>query len=135
MNDINFKDTSYENGILHAIDETNFPLTYSLVRRNNYKDTDRVRAMYRYGRSEPSAVAIYREKYDDESAITRRRILTFEVSLPEHGRGFGHKLIENFKWDCEEIKLGPGLESKYFYIKEGFEESSDSELCWRRRIY
>ena len=135
MNEINFKDTSYEHGILHAIEEWNFPLTYELVRKNNYKDTDRVRALYRYGRSDPSAVAIYREKYDDESAVTKRRILTFEVSLKEHGRGLGHKFMENFKWDCEEIRLGPGLESKYFYFKEGFQESSDSEMLWKRNYY
>ena len=135
MNEINFKDTSYEHGILHAIEETDFPLTYELVRKNNYKDTDRVRALYRYGQSSPSAVAIYREKYDDEYAVTKRRIFTFEVSLSEHGRGLGHKLMDNFKWDCEEIRLGPGLEAKWFYFKEGFEESSDSELKWSRKYY
>ena len=135
MNDIDFKDTSYEKGVLHIIEENEFPLTYEMVRKNNYKDTDRVRALYRYGKDGPSAVAIYREKYDDETAVTKRRIFSFEVALSEHGRGLGHKLIENFKWDCEELRLGPKVESKWFYFKEGFQESSESEMSWRRNWY
>lgn len=134
MSDIYFKNLSYEKGILHLLREEEFPLTLRMVRENNYRDTDLIRALYRRDREDPSAIAIYRESYDDESAITKRRIFVFEVSLEEHGRGLGHELMEDLKWDCEEITLSSLVDSFFFYVKEGFEVSGENELKWKRPI-
>ena len=135
MIDTSFKDYSYEDGVLPIIQIEHFPLIERLLSENTYRGSDRVRAMFRDWSTKADAVAIYRDSYDDESATTKRRLLAFEVSSEKHGLGLGSRLLDEMKWDCEEIRLGPDLGSKWFYFKEGFEESDEGEMKWTRKTY
>lgn len=129
---VELKDVQFSMDLVSEIDQEDFPLTYEMIHKNRYDETVRVRKLFRYTRSKPSAVVIYRDKYNDDNAMTRRRIFCFEVALGEHGRGLGHRLMEEIKWDADEITLCYLVEAKFFYIKEGFIESGENELKWER---
>lgn len=129
---VEMKDVQFSMDLSNEIDPAEFPLTYEMIHKNRYDEYVRVRKLFRETRNQPSAIAIYRDKYNDENAMTRRRIFCLEVALGEHGRGFGHKLMEELKWDADEITLGYLVEAKFFYIKEGFRESGENELKWKR---
>lgn len=129
---VEMKDVQFSMDLANEIDPAEFPLTYEMIHKNRYDEYVRVRKLFREMRNQPSAIAIYRDKYNDENAMTRRRIFCLEVALGEHGRGFGHKLMEELKWDADEIALGYLVEAKFFYIKEGFRESGENELKWKR---
>ena len=129
---VELKDVQFSMDLVSEIDPEDFPLTHAMIHKNRYDETVRVRKLFRETRSKPSAIVIYRDKYNDENAMTRRRIFCFEVALSEHGRGFGHKLMEELKLDADEITLGYLVEAYFFYIKEGFRESGENELKWKR---
>ena len=129
---VELKDVQFSIDLANEIDPEDFPLTHAMIYKNRYDETVRVRKLFRDTRSKPSAIVIYRDKYNDENAMTRRRIFCFEVALSEHGRGYGHKLMEELKWDADEITLGYLVDSFFFYIKEGFRESGENELKWKR---
>lgn len=129
---VEMKDVQFSMDLANEIYPAEFPLTYEMIHKNRYDEYVRVRKLFRETRNQPSAIAIYRDKYNDDNAMTRRRIFCFEVALGEHGRGFGHRLMEDIKWDADEITLGYLVEAKFFYIKEGFRESGENELKWKR---
>ena len=129
---VELKDVQFSMDLVSEIDQEDFPLTYEMIHKNRYDETVRVRKLFRDTRSKPSAIVIYRDQYNDDNAMTRRRIFSFEVALGEHGRGLGHRLMEEIKWDADEITLCYVVEAKFFYIKEGFIESGENELKWER---
>jgi hypothetical protein len=135
MNEILLNTTKFESASLDKLNKKDFPLTTELLEKNKYRATDSVTTITIKGKDSPSALAIYRDRYNDENATTKRRLFCLEVALSEHGRGLGHKLLEELKWDSDEITLGYLLGSKFFYIKEGFEESGENELKWKREIF
>jgi hypothetical protein len=104
-----------------------------MCRKNDYGTTENVKVMSElYAGSEPLAVAVYRDKWDEETATTKRRVLVLEVNKNKTLAGYGKQMLDELKWDCEEIRLGYVPEAKEFYLKNGFEESGENEMLWRR---
>lgn len=129
---VELKDVQFSMDLVSEIDQEDFPLTYEMIHKNRYDETVRVRKLFMMKRSKPSAIVIYRDQYNDDNAMTRRRIFSFEVALGEHGRGIGHRIMDELKWDADVITLSYLVEAKFFYIKEGFRESGENELKWER---
>ena len=129
---VELKDVQFSMDLTSEIDQEDFPLTYEMIHKNRYDETVRVRKLFMMKRSKPSAIVIYRDQYNDDNAMTRRRIFSFEVALGEHGRGIGHRIMDELKWDADVITLSYLVEAKFFYIKEGFRESGENELKWER---
>lgn len=129
---VELKDVQFSMDLVSEIDQEDFPLTYEMIHKNRYDETVRVRKLFIKPRSKPSAIVIYRDKYNDDNAMTRRRIFCFEVALGEHGRGIGHRIMDELKWDADVITLSYLVEAKFFYIKEGFRESGENELKWEQ---
>lgn len=127
---VELKDVQFSMDLANEIDQEDFPLTYEMIHKNRYDETVRVRKLFMMKRSKPSAIVIYRDQYNDDNAMTRRRIFSFEVALGEHGRGIGHRIMDELKWDADVITLSYLVEAKFFYIKEGFRESGENELKW-----
>ena len=128
-----FREESYTTKLIASIDEEDFPLLHDMCRKNVYWTSETVKIMSDpYTSSEPLAVAIYRDKWDEDTATTKRRILVLEVNNSKHLIGLGKKMLDELKWDCEEIRLGYVPDAREFYRKNGFEESGENEMLWRR---
>ena len=128
-----FKDETYNLPLIKGLTEEDFPLLHDMCRKNDYGTSENVKVMSElYTGSEPLAVAVYRDKWDEETATTKRRVLVLEVNKNKHLIGLGKKMLDELKWDCEEIRLGYVPESREFYRKNGFEESGENEMRWRR---
>lgn len=128
-----FKDETYNLPLIKWLTEEDFPLLHEMCRKNDYGTSENVKVMSdAYNDSGPLAVAIYRDKWDEETATTKRRVLVLEVNKNKQLIGLGKKMLDELKWDCEEIRLGYVPDSREFYRKNGFVESSDSEMLWRR---
>lgn len=128
-----FREESYTADMLASIDKEDFPLLHEMCRKNDYGTSENVKVMSdSYRDSGPLAVAIYRDKWDEETATTKRRVLVLEVNKNKQLIGLGNKMLDELKWDCEEIRLGYVIESKEFYRKNGFVESGENEMRWRR---
>lgn len=128
-----FREESYTTELLASLDEEDFPLLHDMCRKNEYGTSESVKIMSElYADSEPLAVAVYRDKWDEDTATTKRRVLVLEVNNSKHLLGLGKKMLDELKWDCEEIRLGYVHESKEFYRKNGFVESGENEMRWRR---
>jgi len=128
-----FRDESYSRELISSFSEEDFPLLHDMCRSNEYGVNENVKILSElYTGSDMLAVAIYRDKWEEETATTKRRILVLEVNKNKHLLGLGKKMLDELKWDCEEIRLGYVPESKEFYRKNGFEESGECELRWRR---
>ena len=128
---IDCKDVNFSMDLANEIKTKEFPLTIEMIYKNRYDATYRIKKAYRNDSKMPSAVVIYRDFYNEENAITKRRIYSFEVAVSERGRGIGHRMIKELMWDAEELSLGYLQDAKQFYLKEGFCESGENEMTWR----
>lgn len=128
-----FRDESYSRELISSFSEEDFPLLHNMCRGNEYGVNENVKIMSElYTGSDPLAVAIYRDKWEEETATTKRRVLVLEVNKNKQLLGLGKKMLDDLKWDCEEIRLGYVPQSIEFYRKNGFVESGENEMLWRR---